>query len=83
MDAVACEGSRLARPAWMLCSEIRSVDWTLIGPARDAVVYCVTKTKTNWVYALNTPIWGYVFFLLSDLTNLIDISDLINISYLQ
>ena len=26
------EGSRLIRPAWMLCLEILNVDWTLIGP---------------------------------------------------
>ena len=32
LDAVACEGSRLIRPAWMLCLEILNVDWTLIGP---------------------------------------------------
>ena len=39
LDAVGCESSRLTRPAWMLCLKIPNVDWTLIGPARDAVVY--------------------------------------------
>ena len=42
LDAVAREGSRLIRPTWMLCLERLNVDWTLIGPARDAVGYCVT-----------------------------------------
>ena len=39
LDAAAWEGSRLIRPTWMLCLERLYVDWTLIGPARDAVGY--------------------------------------------
>ena len=42
LDAVAREGSRLIRPAWMLCLKIFNVDWTLMGPPRDAVGYCIT-----------------------------------------
>ena len=45
LDAVACEVSRLIRPTWMLCLEILNVDWALIGPARDAVGYCITWKK--------------------------------------
>ena len=37
LDAVACEGCRFIRPTSMLYMEIFNVDWTLIGPARDAV----------------------------------------------
>ena len=42
LDAVASEGSRLIRPTWMLCLETLNIDWTLIGPARDAVGNCIT-----------------------------------------
>ena len=41
--------------------EIPYVDWTLIGPARNAVLY--NLDKTNWVYTLNTSICGHVFFV--------------------
>ena len=41
LDAVACEGSRLIRTTWMLCLELLNVDWTLVGPAREAVGHCI------------------------------------------
>ena len=50
----------------MLCLEILYVDWTAIGPARDAVGYCITHIdKTNSVYALGTapPHVGVRIFL--------------------
>ena len=61
MDAVACEGSRLIRLTWMLCLErLRWLDVDWAGSGCCGVLY--NLDKTNWVYALGTPIWGYGFF---------------------
>ena len=63
-DAVAGEGSRLIRPTWMLFllfvntqQRWLDVDWAgsgCCGVLTTTYIVC----KTNWVYALNTPIYG-------------------------
>ena len=45
LEAVACEGSRLIRPAWILCLEILNVDWTLIGPLGVLWGFYITEVK--------------------------------------
>ena len=62
MDAVACEGSWLIRPTCMLClvKTIRCLDVDWAGSGCCGVLYDLNKT--NWVYALGTPIGGYGFW---------------------
>ena len=70
LDAVACEGFRLVRPAWMMCLEI------LIGSAWCGLeslrvlnekkvpgITCMPWYKINWGEDLRAPTWGYGFFL--------------------
>ena len=42
--------ARLIRPTWMRCLKIFDVDWTLIGPARDALRYFITELKKPGVH---------------------------------
>ena len=59
LDGVSCEGSRFIRPTWILCVErLFQVGWA--GSGCCGVLY--NLYKTSWVYAWNTPIWGYGFF---------------------
>ena len=66
LDAVACEGFKFIYATLTLCLEVLNVDWTLIGPARDAVGWYITYIKQTGCTHYNPQYGGADCFFYTD-----------------